>query len=131
MKALNIKRMPSKSECDLVTGNTSLSNVIAKRGGFEWLAKHMNLKQSDCKTRLGLKGEMQVKKLLEDMGYTVEKMSVKHPYDLLVNGNIKIDVKIANLYSSDKNWTSYSFNLEKSNPTCDIYVFICMVVTKY
>ncbi|RKI45785.1 hypothetical protein D7V67_15595 [Clostridium paraputrificum] len=125
MDSLNIKRMPTKSECDLVTGDYGLSNVIRRRGGFNWLAHHLGLDQKDSETKFGLSGELKIKELLENKGYKVEKMSVKHPYDLLVNENIKIDVKTANKYTSPKGLSSYSFNLEKKNPTCDIYVFIC------
>lgn len=131
MKSLNIDRMPSAPECKLVTGSSALNSVIVKRGGFKWLANNMGLKQSDCETRLGSNGELTIKKILESLGYRVEKMSIKHPYDLLVNENIKIDVKTARKYNSDKGWSSYSFNLEKSNPTCDIYVFICVEDEKY
>lgn len=131
MRSLCIDRIPSANECNLVTGNTALSNVIRRRGGFQWLAIHMGLKQSECETRLGLSGELKIKEKLELLGYKVEKMPVNHPYDLLVNENIKIDVKTARKYKSDKEWSSYAFNLEKSNPTCDIYVFICVEDEKY
>lgn len=131
MNALNIKRMPSAKECDLVTGNTGLSNVIAKRGGFEWLSHYLKLDQSKCETRLGRQVEKHIKMILEQQGYKVEQMSVKHPYDLAVNDVVKIDVKAANKYHSKNSWTSYSFNLEKSNPTCDIYVFVCIGDDKY
>lgn len=125
METLDINRMPTASECNLVVGNTSLSNVIAKRGGFLWLADKLGLEQSKCESRLGLKGELMIKEILEQKGYKVEKMKNKHPYDLLVNKNVKIDIKASNLYTSPKGWTSYSFNLEKDSPTCDIYVIIC------
>ena len=125
MKVLEIDRMPSSVEIERVMGNTSLSNIIAKRGGFNKWASKLHLNQSKCETRLGLYGEEMIKKFLENKGYIVEKMSVKHPYDLLVNGNIKIDVKTSNKYTNPTGWSSYSFNLEKKNPTCDIYVLIC------
>lgn len=57
-------------------------------------------------------------------------MSVKHPYDLLVNSNIKIDVKTARLYTSEHGNSYYTFNLEKKNPTCDIYIFYCVEIEK-
>lgn len=126
MNTLNIKRMPSAPECNLVTGNAALSSVITKRGGFNWLAKHLNLEQSECETRLGRNTEKVIKEMIEELGYKVEHMSIKHPYDLLVNENIKIDVKASNKYFSKDNWTSYSFHLEKSNPTCDIYIIVCI-----
>ena len=131
MTLLNIDRMPSSVEIRKVTNSTSLCNAINKRGGFNHWANIMTLGQSECETRVGLSGELKVKDKLEELGYKVEKMSIKHPYDLLVNGNIKIDVKTARKYNSGKEWSSYSFNLEKYNPTCDIYVFICVEDEKY
>lgn len=126
MNTLNIKRMPSAPECNLVTGNAALSSVITKRGGFDWIAKHLRLEQSECETRLGRNTEKIIKEMIEKLGYTVEQMSIKHPYDLLVNGNVKIDVKASNKYLSKDKWTSYSFNLEKASPTCDIYIIVCI-----
>jgi len=126
MKCLNIDRMPSSVECNRVTGNTRLSNVINRRGGFDWLANHLGLKQSKCETRLGRNTEIKVKEILEEKGYEVKQMGIKHPYDLLVNGNIKIDVKASHKYQSEEGWSSYSFNLEKENPTCDIYIAVCI-----
>ena len=126
MNTLNIKRMPTNSECFLVTKSHALSNYINRSGGFNWLAKHMGLDQSKCETRIGLKGEFKIKKILENLGYKVDKMPLKHPYDLLVNDNIKVDVKTSNKYESNKGWSSYSFNLEKNNPTCDIYIIRCI-----
>ena len=53
-------------------------------------------------------------------------MSIKHPYDLLVDKNIKFDVKAANKYVNGEGHSYYSFNLEKRNPTCDIYILLCI-----
>lgn len=125
MKTLNINRMPSTEEIKLVTNNSALTNAIRRHGGYLYWANELKLEQSNCNTRVGMDGEYAIKSILEGIGYRVEKMSVKHPYDLLVNGNIKIDVKTSNKYTSNSGWSSYSFNLEKRNPTCDIYVLIC------
>ncbi|NFI30656.1 hypothetical protein FDA37_00070 [Clostridium botulinum] len=126
MKALNIKRMPSEPEIKKILKNNGLACAISRRGGFKKWSNKLNLSQSDCETRTGLKEELNIKTILESKGYEVEKMTTRHPYDLLVNGNIKIDVKAANKYSSPIGWASYSFNLEKENPTCDIYVICCL-----
>lgn len=125
MKILEINRMPSSVEIERA-GNCTLSSAIGKHGGFNQWAKKLGLNQSKCQTRIGQIGECLIKELIENKGYKVEKMSSKHPYDLLVNGNIKIDVKTSNIFKSNKDWSSYSFNLEKSKPTCDIYVFVCL-----
>jgi hypothetical protein len=93
MKALNIERMPSSVEIKKVTKDSRLSNAIRRHGGYLFWAMKMGTSQSECTTRTGLDGELLIKDILENKSYVVEKMSVKHPYDLLVNGNIKIDIK--------------------------------------
>lgn len=130
MEALNINRMPSSDEIKLVTNNSKLTNAIRRHGGYlQWSAR-LRLDQSNCETRIGLNAEIKIKEILESKGYKVEKMRTRHPYDLLVNDNIKIDVKAANKYKSPKGWSSYSFNLEKKQPTCDIYVICCLQENK-
>ena len=118
--------MPTSSEIFKVTNDFKLRNAIRRHGGYKYWADKLELSQSKCETRTGLKEELNIKVLLESKGYKVEKMPTRHPYDLLINGNIKIDVKAANKYISPTGWSSYSFNLEKNNPTCDIYVIRCL-----
>jgi hypothetical protein len=131
MKALNINRMPSSVEIERIAQNNKLTNAIARHGGFNFWSEKLNLKQSKCETRLGQFGEYYIKELLESKGYIVEKMGIKHPYDLLVNENVKIDVKTSKIYKpTNESWSSYSFNLEKEKPTCDIYVFTCLANEK-
>lgn len=122
MNCLNIDRMPTSVEIKKVTKNAKLTNAIRRHGGYLYWAMELGVEQSKCTTRIGLNGELFIKNLLENLNYKVEKMSVKHPYDLLVNKNIKIDVKVSNKYKDQY----FTFNLEKSNPTCDLYVLICV-----
>lgn len=126
MKKLNIITMPTSVDINKANGNSALSNAIARHGGFEEWANKLGLAQSNCETRLGLKGEYFIKEVLERKGYEVEKMSVKHPYDLLINKSIKVDVKTAKKYISICNSEYYAFSLEKKNPTCDIYILVCL-----
>lgn len=122
---LEINRMPTSTEIHNVRKNYGLNVAIERHGGYKYWADKLNLNQSKCETRLGLIGELRAKEILESKGYEVEKMSVKHPYDLLVNKNIKIDSKISKLFKSDYG-SYYTFNLEKKNPTCDIYIAFCV-----
>ena len=130
INALDINRMPTSNEIKLVTKNSKLTNAIKRHGGYLYWANEMGLSQAPGTTRLGMYGEEKIKEILELKGYKVEKMSVKHPYDLLVNSNIKIDVKTARLYTSEHGNSYYTFNLEKKDPTCDIYIFYCVEIEK-
>ncbi|GAA0115256.1 hypothetical protein [Clostridium senegalense] len=123
MEFLNIETMPSNSELIKVTKNYSLSNKIARSGGFKFWAKKLGLELKESDSKFGWKGEKIIFDLLTKKQYKVERMSVRYPFDLLVNENIKIDVKTANRHSpSNAKYYFHTFNLEKKNPTCDIYV---------
>ena len=123
--AMVLDRMPSRAEVEAYYGNTGLVNAIAKHGGFYHWAKKLELKVKECETQLGYECEMLVKGLLEEQGYVCEKTSARHPYDLLVNGCVKIDVKVARI-SRNHNTDYYSFSLAKPMQTCDVYVAVCL-----
>lgn len=125
MEILKIDRMPTSVELKKATGNASLVCAIRRAGGYSFWANRLSLSQSECTTRTGLAGELMVKDILEKRGCIVETMTVKHPYDLLVNGNVKIDVKVSHKFKGSGG-SYFTFNLEKANPTCDLYIFICI-----
>lgn len=121
--ALNIERMPTRTEIEVVTNDSALTNKISKTGGTKYWANKLNLDLKDSETKLGQEWEMYVKSELENLGYEVEKMTTKHPYDLLVNNNIKVDVKVSRYYKG-KGFKYHTFNMEKKYHNCD--VFICI-----
>ena len=125
MYALSLNRMPSASEIVQVTKGHALNNAIRRRGGFRMWAEKLGLELKNSETKLGNNHEYYIKDDLLDRGYTVEKMSIKHPYDLLVNNNIKIDVKASHIYNY-AHGKYYSFNLEKTHHNCDIFIFVCL-----
>ena len=125
MTALNIKRMPTRAEMDDVTHNSALSNKVMKTGGFRYWADKMGIELKNCETVLGNDYEFGIKKVLENKGYKAEKMSTGHPYDLLVNDYIKIDVKASHYYHGD-GFIYHTFRLGKKHHNCDIFICICL-----
>lgn len=123
MNALDIKRMPTHSEIKNVTGNNRLANKISRTGGYKYWASELNLEIKDSETKFGNEWEYKIKSELENKGFDVLKMSTKHPYDLLINKNLKIDVKVSRYYKKEK-YKYHTFNLEKEYHNCDI--FICV-----
>lgn len=121
MKVLNINRMPSNSEIKAVIGNYSLSNKITRTGGFTYWANNIGLDLKTSDTKLGNEWEIIVKNELQNKGYIVEETTVKCPYDLLINGCVKIDVKVSNFV---RDYNYYTFNIGKKYPTCDIFICI-------
>ena len=126
IKALNTNRMPTRVEIENLTGNSALTNIISKKGGFRHWAEKLGLDTKESDTNFGIKGEELAEKILVEKGYKVEQMTVKHPYDILVNDDIKIDIKTSRRYYYKDDNYMYSFRLEKRYPTCDLYMFLCI-----
>ena len=124
---LGIERMPSRQEIDLVTQNTALSNKIMKTKGMRGWAKELGLDLKNSETKLGQEYELIIKDMIEKRGYKVDKMTTRHPYDLLVNNSIKIDVKVSRYYHGET-YKYHTFGLGKKYHNCDI--FICVGIDK-
>lgn len=127
MGKLDINRMPSASETREVNGDYTLSNAISRSGGFESWAERLELEMKVSETSLGRKYEEIIANRLREMGFEIKIMTTKHPYDLLVNDKVKVDVKSSNLYNSNGAGKWHTFNLEKEYPTCDIYIAVALV----
>ena len=127
-ESLNIDRMPTRKEIELVTKNSKLTNRISRTKGFYGWAKELNLSIKESETTFGKKYEFIIKELLEKHNFKVEKMVQNYPFDLLVNGNVKIDVKVAKPYISNINSTYHTFNLYKKYASCDVYICVCLTV---
>ena len=122
MDAFELDRMPSRKECERHFGNGCLANVVTKReGGWYALADEMGLSMKHSETYFGKRHEAIAVDMIRAHGFNAERMTQNFPYDILVNGNIKVDVKVSHLYKGAKG-NFYSFGLEKKFATCDIYI---------
>jgi len=125
MKSLNIDRMPSRTEMDLVYKDSSLSNKLCKSGGIYSWANKLNIPIKDSETLKGIRYEEIFKEKLISIGYKAELTPVKFPYDILCQDFVKIDVKVSmGVYTNDSFY--FTFNLEYKIPKCDIYAFYCV-----
>lgn len=122
---LCINRMPTRSECETVTGSHSLSNAITRHGGWYRWAEIMGLPIKESETTTGKTVEALIAEKLKVIGHEVQRMSQNHPYDLLLDGCVKIDVKASHICKG-RTGDYYSFNLEKKNATCDFYVLVVL-----
>lgn len=123
--SLCIDYMPTKSEMISFYGNTVLSNAVTKHGGHRYFADLLGLKLKDSCSLTGDINENYIKELLEKQGYVVTKMPPRHPYDLLVNGVVRIDVKSANpIKSKVKGMNQFVFSINNQFPKCDLFVFV-------
>lgn len=122
MESLNIDRMPSGSEMAKVRGSSDLSNIISKRGGFYHWAKELGIEVKKSETSTGKGYEEIAESQLIDRGFSVKRMTTKHPYDLLVNDHIKVDVKVSKAYWLKGQSLVNTVGLGKMYATCDIYL---------
>jgi len=123
VKILDISHMPTRNEIRGVTGNDALTNKISKTDGYYGWAKKLDLPIKNNDTLTGKLGEKLAAELLRNRGYEVLQMCQNHPFDLLINQSVKVDVKYANLYHGPGG-NFYSFSLRKKYSSCDVYLLI-------
>lgn len=122
-----LKTMPTHSEIISATGDKRLVNALVRYGGTRYFANKLDLPIKDCESELGDTFELYcMEQIKEKFGYATDKMKPRYPYDILVDRNVKIDVKASRLYTTKAKTKFYTFNLEKRDPTCDIFVFYCL-----
>ena len=127
MGALEINRMPSRSEFEATTKNYSLVNKITRSGGWYYWADKMGLDVKKSDTSKGKHYEnICAKDISKYTGLESEQMSQNYPFDLLVDGEIRVDTKASELYETRDGRKFYTFNTQKRYATCDLYVCYCL-----
>lgn len=121
MKALDIERMPSNSECVRVTNSNALSVQISRNGGFYGIADELGLKKKSCGTEKSLVIENRLNKMFIDQGHKSKVTSFKCPYDILIDDCLKVEVKHSLGYSN----AYYTCNLYEGDLKSDILIFVC------
>jgi hypothetical protein len=125
---LGIEYMPSKKEMASVTGNKKLSCAMTKHGGHIYFRDLLGLEEKESCSKLGDENEMYVMDLLKEKGYKPRKTPPRHPYDILVNDIVKIDVKSSNVIPSRvKGINEFTFSINNEFPKCDLFVFITIL----
>ncbi|MEJ8548433.1 hypothetical protein [Brevibacillus borstelensis] len=125
MRILLIDRMPTAQELVSI-GRNDLHCKISKTKRYSGWAEELGILLKSCDTRTGQSYEAVVKDLLEQRGYQAERMSTKYPYDLLVNGHLKVDVKVAKPHMLRGESRVHTFAIRKVKQTCDLYVLMAL-----
>ena len=128
VETLDLKHFPTKSQIINFYGNNSLANKISRSGGSRYYADLLKLEIVNYESEFGnFFEELAIDEILENTGFSILHTNARYPYDLLTNGNIKVDVKASKkVKNKNANFPYHSFNLEKREPTCDIFVFYCL-----
>ena len=119
--------MPTHSEIKEFFGDNALVCAMSKRNGTKYYAKLLGMETKECESKFGDQLEDYcVLQIQEKLGLDGEKTKPRYPYDILVNRNVKVDVKASRPFNNYGNAKYYTFNLEKKEQTCDIFVFYCI-----
>lgn len=123
---LNLDHFPTHSEMNKVLLSNGLSKKVSNKGTVYW-AEKLGLPIKYSETSFGNKFEvMAISDIFENTGLHSVQTSSRHPYDLITDNSVKIDVKVSKEFTNNCNSKAFSFNLEKREPTCDIFILYCL-----
>lgn len=127
LSVLQIDRMPCAHELKQI-GRNDLHCAISKHSKkYRGWAKELGLSLKESETKKGNKYEeivMEQIKLVSNH-LTVKRMTTKHPYDLLVNDCVKVDVKVG-VAHHHFGARAHTFALNKKYATCDVYICVAL-----
>ena len=124
---LGISTFPTHKEIENFYGNSSLTNHIAKSGGTRRWAKAVKLPIKQCESELGNDYELfAIEEIHNRVGLIAKQTKPRYPYDLLVDKSIKVDVKVSFPFLNNCGSYANTFNLEKKEPTCDLFILYCL-----
>lgn len=127
IQSLELDRFPTHSEIESFFGNKALTMKISKSGGTKYWANRLGYDVKKCESEFGDFYETYaLNDIAKHTSYTGYKNKVGYPYDLTINHHIKVDVKSSSIITNNQGYQYYSFNLEKKEPTCDIYLIYCL-----
>ena len=122
------KTLPTHKETRDFYGNYKLSNAMRRNGGPKYWGERMGLEFKECESKKGEEYENYFVAEMLGKGFDAERVNCdepRFPYDVLINGCVKVDVKVAKVFGSDKQGY-YSFNLEHKKHSCDFFVCYCL-----
>lgn len=120
-----LNRIPTYREL-IKLGENKLKEDINRTGGVFYWSERLGIPLKESNVSFGWKYEMKIKRMWELRGYEVKKMPVNHPYDLLINNLLKVDVKVSHS-KLDKGTPKHEFHLgDKSNDYCDLLILVAL-----
>ena len=123
----NNSYFPTHTELDAFYGNKGLSKAVTTHGGNNCWAAKMDKPIKLSETSFGSFYEnIAIEEIRENVGLDAEYTNSRYPYDILVDRSVKVDVKASKLYHKTEYGYSCTFNLEKKDQTCDVFIFYCL-----
>jgi hypothetical protein len=104
-------------------GRSDLSNQVSRRGGFLHWASKCGLAVGNSCTSRGQKWEGVILDELIALGYRAARQTTRHPFDILVNGRVRINVKSAK-FSEYGACRGHFFGIGHTWGSCDFFALV-------
>jgi hypothetical protein len=126
IKILQIDRMPTAAELKSI-GRNDLHCKVSRTKKYRGWAEELGLEMKNSETTKGNRYEFHVLDKIKEVSnhLFIRKMSTKHPFDLLVNDCVKVDVKVGSAHNHF-GARAHTFGLHKKYSSCDIYICVAL-----
>jgi hypothetical protein len=115
--------MPSANELRAMGLNALACQLARTGGGYRAWARKLGLAPKSSETAFGQKWEEYVAGYLRALRYDVVQQTTKAPFDLLVNGRFRINVKSATWHEYGA-CRGYFFGLANTWRHCDVFALV-------
>lgn len=115
--------MPSRRELVEMGKEPLASTVTRLDGGFRGTAKRLGLSLKASCTAFGQDWESYTEAVLRNLGYEVERQTTKAPFDLLVSGKVRVNVKSAR-YHEYGPCKGFFFGIGTTWKRCDVFALV-------
>lgn len=123
----NMKTFPTHREMTEFFGTLGVSEAVSKHGGTKYWASRLGLPIKKCDSSFGDKYELiAIDDIKQTTGLDARQTIPRYPYDILIENNIKVDVKASRQRFTNMHCWQNNFELAKRDPTCDIFILYCL-----
>lgn len=113
--------------------NDEIANILGVTSNYVSMMRgRMRHAVRGDRQNLGIRGELEVSKKLEQLGIRNKLMSPGHPFDILLENGITIDVKTDLTPSTYNNYTFYSFTTKSTKQkSIDFLILFIMSLNEF
>lgn len=123
----DLDHFPTAKELKDYTGTANLYCAINKNGGVKRWADRLGAAVRTYRPSSPQAFEERaMRSIKEETGFDCVRTSDRCPFDLYVNGQIKIGIKPV-LYWPGRTAKTWIFRFDKTQPVCDIYILYCIL----
>lgn len=116
-------RMPSAPELNAM-GKGSLASLISRTpGGYKGWARRLGLEMKKSETLFGHEWEAYIHGLLTATGYESVRQTTRAPFDILVDGRVRLNVKAARWHAYGP-CRGFFFGIGKTWQNCDAFALV-------